>query len=369
MRVALAVVLAGVLLAPASARAQVPAGNLLVNPGAEASAGDQGTGGNPPPGWETIGDPDVVAYGAPDFPTAADGAGIGGGANFLGGGNQERSEIFQTVDVSAAAAQIDAGKEIATLSADLGGFASQGDSATITAQELDDVGSNTGAFTIGPVTAADRDDVTKLLARTGTGVLPKGTRKIQVQVVMTRTDGTYNDGYVDNVSLSLATGTAVPATVVSGTVLVQRPGSKAFAPVTGAQAIPIGATVDTRHGVVQLADTTGKLAKFYDGIFKLTRSGATTVLTLTEKLAPCGRGASAAAKRPKSRKLWGNGSGAFSTHGQYSAATVRGTQWLVQDSCAGTLTQVKTGVVAVRDDVKRKTIILRAGKKYLARPR
>jgi hypothetical protein len=48
---------------------------------------------------------------------------------------------------------------------------------------------------------------------------------------------------------------------------------------------------------------------------------------------------------------------------------VRGTQWLVQDSCAGTLTRVVKGVVSVRDNVKHKTIVLRAGKKYLAKPR
>ena len=49
------------------------------------------------------------------------------------------------------------------------------------------------------------------------------------------------------------------------------------------------------------------------------------------------RNARASAKKPKSRKLWGQGSGNFRTVGQYSAATVRGTRWLVQDSCAGTL--------------------------------
>ena len=48
--------------------------------------------------------------------------------------------------------------------------------------------------------------------------------------------------------------------------------------------------------------------------------------------------------------------------------TVRGTEWLVQDSCAGTLTRVARGVVSVRDNVRRKTIVVRAGKKYLARP-
>jgi hypothetical protein len=33
------------------------------------------------------------------------------------------------------------------------------------------------------------------------------------------------------------------------------------------------------------------------------------------------------------------------------------------------LTRVKAGVVAVRDAVKRRTVVLRAGKSYLARPR
>ena len=50
-------------------------------------------------------------------------------------------------------------------------------------------------------------------------------------------------------------------------------------------------------------------------------------------------------------------------------ATVRGTRWLVQDSCSGTLTKVSKGVVTVRDLVKRKTIILRAPHSYRAKPR
>ena len=368
MRLVLAALLAGALLAPTAAHAQVPAGNLLVNPGAEASAGDQGTGQNPPPSWEPIGDPDVVAYGAPDFLTAQDSAAIGGGANFFAGGNQESSQLLQNIDFSSAGAQIDAGQVVATLSADLGGFASQGDSVTVTATELDAIGSETGSFAIGPVTAADRDDVTKLLPRSASVRLAPQTRKIQVLVVMTRTDGSYNDGYADNISLTLGANN-VAAAAVSGTVLVQKPGSKAFVAIAAAGGIPLGSTIDTRHGVVQLTDKAGKVAKFYDGLFKVTQSGPTTLLTLNEKLAPCGKSASAAAKKPKTRKLWGDGSGAFSTRGQYSAATVRGTTWLVQDSCSGTLTRVKTGVVAVRDNVKNKTIIVRAPHSYTARPK
>ena len=44
-------------------------------------------------------------------------------------------------------------------------------------------------------------------------------------------------------------------------------------------------------------------------------------------------------------KLWGSGKGKFRTDGKYSAATVRGTIWLVQDQCNGTLTKVKRGTV------------------------
>jgi ferric-dicitrate binding protein FerR (iron transport regulator) len=45
---------------------------------------------------------------------------------------------------------------------------------------------------------------------------------------------------------------------------------------------------------------------------------------------------------------------------------VRGTKWLVQDQCNGTLTVVKRGVVQVRDFRKHKTVNVRAGRSYLA---
>jgi hypothetical protein len=48
---------------------------------------------------------------------------------------------------------------------------------------------------------------------------------------------------------------------------------------------------------------------------------------------------------------------------------VRGTRWLTEDRCDGTLTRVKRGKVAVRDIAKRKTVVVRAGRKYIARPK
>jgi hypothetical protein len=172
-------------------------------------------------------------------------------------------------------------------------------------------------------------------------------------------------------------GKSVVAQAVKGTVKVRLPATSTFVDLDGTQGVPVGATVDTRHGTIRLTALQkpgGKTetATFFAGLFKLTQTRKTTDLTLNEPLAPCarrGRVASAAKKKPKTRRLWGSGHGSFRTRGTYSAATVRGTKWLVQDSCAGTLTRVAQGVVSVRDNVRRKTIVLRAGKHYLARPR
>ena len=69
------------------------------------------------------------------------------------------------------------------------------------------------------------------------------------------------------------------------------------------------------------------------------------------------------------RRLWGKGKGNFRTAGRRSTATVRGTWWLVEDRCDGTLTRVKQGRVDVRDLRLRKTVKLRAGERslYLAK--
>ena len=48
---------------------------------------------------------------------------------------------------------------------------------------------------------------------------------------------------------------------------------------------------------------------------------------------------------------------------------MRGTTWLVQDTCTSTLTRVIEGVVTVRDNVKKKNVVVRAGKRYTAKPK
>jgi hypothetical protein len=381
MRLTVALVFAA-LLAPAPAGAQVPGGNLLANGDAEAVPGSSdGVSVVPPPGWTTDGPFTEVAYGAPEFLTTEDSASWGGGASFFAGGpDNAASSATQVVRVASAGGQIDGGGVSATLSALIGGYLSQTDAATVTATFLNAAGATVGTLGIGPVTPEDRQSATTLLSRSAIAAVPAGTRSIAVRIDATRSEGAFNDGYVDNISLTLGTGggpvyhKTVVANPVSGKVLVKRPGSSRFVELDAAQGIPLGSTVDVRKGRIELTSVpkqggTPETATFYDGIFKVTQPGSITELRLVEALA-CGRGAAhAAAKKPKTRKLWGNGSGSFRTRGQYSAATVRGTTWLVQDRCTSTLTKVTTGTVSVNDFVKHKTVLVRAGKSYTARRR
>ena len=160
---------------------------------------------------------------------------------------------------------------------------------------------------------------------------------------------------------------------VRGTVKVQLPGSKTFVDLDATQGIPVGSTIDTRKGAVVLtsvpkAGAPPEKATFYDGLFKVTQSKGITILTLVEEL-DCAKGkkASLSAKKAKKRKLWGDGKGSFRTAGKYSAATVRGTRWLIEDTCTTTTVTVKQGSVTVQDLVKKQRVVVRAGKRYVAR--
>jgi CSLREA domain-containing protein len=162
----------------------------------------------------------------------------------------------------------------------------------------------------------------------------------------------------------------------SGKVKIKLPGSDKFVELEEGQQIPLGTIVDTRKGRVTIvaASGDGQTADFYAGIFKLSQTKGSkpiTVLTLVEKLTGCKskKKANAAAKKKRKRRLWGDGRGRFRTKGKNSAATVLGTKWLVEDRCASTLTRVVRGKVRVRDFVKKKTVTVKAGKKYVARAR
>jgi hypothetical protein len=174
-------------------------------------------------------------------------------------------------------------------------------------------------------------------------------------------------------------GKTVNVSVRRGTVLVRIPPSRRFVRLTDARQIPVGAVINTLRGRVNLvsaADRSGttQLAWFYSGIFRVGQTGGSqpiTNLTLADVRPSCARNsrASASQRRKKSRRLWGEGRGRFRTTGQFSSATVRGTRWLVTDRCGVTETRVTEGTVAVRDFARRRTVLVRAGGKYVARRR
>jgi hypothetical protein len=169
-------------------------------------------------------------------------------------------------------------------------------------------------------------------------------------------------------------GRSVGVLRARGTVRIKRPGGR-FRILREGDLLPNGTTIDTLKGRVTLivaANRNGKESKadFYDGVFKFRQSKdrrPTTTLTLTEKLSCPKAGNAIAAAKKKKRRLWGDGSGKFRTKGKHSAATVVGTKWLVEDRCASTLTRVARGRVSVRDFELKKTVIVRRGKRYVAR--
>jgi hypothetical protein len=174
-------------------------------------------------------------------------------------------------------------------------------------------------------------------------------------------------------------GVSVDVAPVSGKVKVELPRGVRFHPLHAGERIPVGSTIDTTAGTIALTAAVNKHGKttngsFYDGIFKVGQQhaggGELTDLTLSGG-APsgCGTAGDAADARGRPhRRLWGDATGNFQTVGHYASATERGTKWLTQDSCAGTLIQVVTDSVIVHDFVTHRTFRLRAPRSYLARP-
>ena len=238
-------------------------------------------------------------------------------------------------------------------------------------------------------------------ANGGTGVSPPVTFTI-VQPGDRDHDGLLDDEDNLDGSKPPVPGKSVVVKVVSGEVFIKFPAGKGpravtppagFVPLKGAANIPIGSQLDTANGRVALtsaADTGGKKtqkADFYTGIFQIKQSvpkkkpkkakALITDLVLKgepprSQCAPQKGARSAGANKKKGPQavlgqLWGSGKGKFRTSGKYSSATVRGTIWLVQDRCEGTLTKVSRGTVQVADFQRNKTVSVTAGHSYLAR--
>jgi streptogramin lyase len=181
-------------------------------------------------------------------------------------------------------------------------------------------------------------------------------------------------------------GETVVASVRSGTVRVTLPGASHATVLHGTDDIPVGSVVDASRGRLRLKTALPgngtQQGSFWGGVFQVKQShlpslGGLTTLRLRTGHLTCPAGASAARasaaatrKRKRSNSLWGSDSGGrFRTHGRNATATVRGTQWHTTDSCAGTRVTVRSGAVLVRDSLRHRNVVVRAGHSYLARTR
>lgn len=223
----LAIAWALFVAAPLGARSSaVPAGNLVQNPGAEDSPGSDVATVVKPVGWVTTGNLSTWTY-APaegDKPTKAFAATIGGGKNFFAGGPGDNSgkqtthTATQTIDVSGAAPEIDAGQVGATLTAFLGAYTVALDRATVTARFLDAAGAEIGSVRVGPVSIDDRKRLTVLLKRAAQANLPPKTRSMAVVITVVADGNGAHHAYVDNISLTL--GKAIVVAVAKPTLVV-----------------------------------------------------------------------------------------------------------------------------------------------------
>ena len=153
------------------------------------------------------------------------------------------------------------------------------------------------------------------------------------------------------------TGRSVVVKPTKGAVFVQKRGSSKRTRLRGAKAVPMGTTIDARRGSVKLTSTANRRgtrrqsAVFYDGAFRVTQNRQARPLTDLQLVggdfAACGSAVKPAgvfASRAR-RRLWGRGRGRFRTRGRNGSATVRGTTWRTEDSCAGTETFARSGSV------------------------
>lgn len=176
--------------------------NLLVNGDAE----------NGTTGWSAIADNalfSAVDYGPNWVQPTQPGPAERGSSLFVGGSGWSYAAGTQTIDLSAYAGAITSGQVGFSLTGWLGGWAAQGDNAIFQASFLDHSGNELGSVALGPLSPADRNEISGLFYQEALGLLPSGTTQVRFILDMERQGGGDNDGYADNLSFALNTA-AVP---------------------------------------------------------------------------------------------------------------------------------------------------------------
>ena len=194
-------------------------------------------------------------------------------------------------------------------------------------------------------------------------------------------DGRVRKGQlVADTTIPPALGQSIVVRPISGTVLGHPPADPVFRRIVGSANLVSGWTFDVTKGRVSLttaANRRGALqtTQAYEGLFTALQPSSSSVTDLVLRSgnfdAVCGSGgvdiARASASTKSVRHLWASGQGKFRTKGRFAAASIRGTEWETDDRCDGTLVTVKAGAVAVFDQTLQKTVVVKAGKSYLAK--
>ena len=191
--------------------------NLVVNGDAEAVPAASSPVASFP-GWTTDGNVSILVYGSGGFPSATDPGPATRSNNFFYGGSASVATASQNIDLSFAAADIDAGKVKFDLSAWLGGYSSQDDATVVSIGFFGAASQSLGSSSIGPVLSVDRAGATGLLLRTVSAPVPANARRATVTLQMTRASGSDNDGSADNVSVVLTLVSAGGSTTTTTTV-------------------------------------------------------------------------------------------------------------------------------------------------------
>jgi len=178
--------------------------NLILNAGADQAKGTSSDSVVKVPHWKGTNGFTAATYawgtsGGGDLSPTSPGPKNRGVNYFYGGPDSAVSTGTQ--EITVAAGGIKTGQVHYTLAGWLGGFSGQADHAVLDLTFENAKGKAIATTSIGPVTEAQRGGVSELLLRQRTGVVPSGTRELKLKLIMTREEGSDNDGLADSLSL------------------------------------------------------------------------------------------------------------------------------------------------------------------------
>ncbi|CAF3833806.1 unnamed protein product [Rotaria sordida] len=193
-------------VASPNAAAQLYGVNLLMNEDGETGPCALSTTVTPPTLWSYVDIITQITYNNSDYgaltPTTP-GPSNRGNCYFCGM-SSPITTMSQSIDLSPYMTAIDSGNVSFHLSAWLGGWTNQNDSAEVSVDFLNYAYQSVGhRTTLGPVLAADRDFTTSLIFRQTSGTILINTRYMTVIITLTWYAGGDNDGYIDNISVEL----------------------------------------------------------------------------------------------------------------------------------------------------------------------